>query len=93
MFPPNDAKVIDPTVSRSDFVVRIVIVQRLKVRKTYRIWKNAYLRIVEGGAINPKLCLIEYFRREDVIERNHVILRSINDLLLIQQIGERGASE
>src|SRR4029077_11630473 len=82
----DPGQVIDHSVSRSHFFVRLVVVDRLEIQHVHLVGNHARLRIVEGRAINVDLRFIHHIGRKNVLHRDEIIRRMINGSQKIEQV-------
>ena len=81
MTPMRPRKIVDKAEGGANFDVLRVVIDSREARQVHRVGEGARLGIVEGGPVDVDLRFIEYVCVENVLQRNKVICRVIEDML------------
>ena len=89
----HNGQVVNSTISGTDLIVGIVVIETFKVVRVNGKGKHADLGIVKRRSIDAELHLIENVGREGVLQRQNIIGRFCFDLLAIIEITQRGLAK
>ncbi len=83
--PAGPRKIVDKAEGCANFHVLRVVIDSREARQTHRVGKGACLGIMVGRSVDVDLRFVEYVCVENVLERNEVICRVIEDMLQVEE--------